>query len=161
MSFKQYGGAKLKKPEKLRGIKQEFSIYYGRKSKCQVFIKDNDVWVKHGDYFSPMLQVDDEYMGMPLSEICKIYLGKDRRKKFVYNDAWGAIVLRNEAWIKLEGLMLDIKKKVFPLDIVADILRQQEEYHGMTELSLCCTEMERFWESVINRIYKCKRVEEM
>ncbi len=76
-------------------------------------------------------------------------MGKERPKKFVYEDAWGDLVARNEAWIRLKNLAADINAGVFALNIIANILRQQEEAHSMEIYELCCTPMERFWEQVV------------
>ena len=81
-------------------------------------------------------------------------MGKERPEKFVYEDAWGDLVARNEAWIKLEGLVDDIARRVFPLDIVANIIRQQELTHSMEMHELRCTYMERFWESTVMTVYQ-------
>ena len=67
-------------------------------------------------------------------------------------DAWGSIVLRNEAWIKLENLILDIKDRVFPVRLKDNILRQMEAYHEFT--NMITGDMERFIESVIKTVEK-------
>lgn len=154
-SIRHYGQPKLPKPKELRGIKQSFSIPHNPKCKCQVFIKGDDVWVKHRDYFSPSLVKPEDY-GKPLGQLYDKYMGKDKSQKFVYEDAWGDIIARSEAWIKLEGLLVDAKRGVFQLNVLANTLRQQERLHNMHEFELCCTYMERFWENVIRRIYSEK-----
>ena len=126
---------------------------YNPKCACQVFIKGNDVWVKHRDYFSPSICEPEDY-GKSLNQLCEKYMGKERSKKFVYEDSWGDLVARSEAWIKLEGLMDDIARGVFPLDIVATIIRQQELTHSMELYELCCTHMERFWENTVMAVYR-------
>lgn len=61
VSFRKYGEPKLTKPKELKGIKQFDSVdYIPKKCKCQIFIKDNDVFIKHNDYFSPILEDTDE-----------------------------------------------------------------------------------------------------
>lgn len=154
--FRKYGQPKLSKPKELKGVKQAFSVdYIVKKCKCQVFIKDNDIWVKHGDYFSPSMKVRDEDMGMPLEVLCKKYLGKDKSNKFIYPDAWGDIVLKQEAWIKLENLVYRLQIGELELDLLNQILRQQEKVCGFKDYDLCCTDMERFWENVIKETKKC------
>ena len=153
--FRRFGQPKLKKPKELHRIKPAFSVMYNPKCACQVFIKGNDVWVKHRDYFSPSMCEPEDY-GKSLNQLCEKYMGRERPKKFIYEDAWGDVIARNEAWIKLEGLMDDIARGVFPLDIVATIIRQQELTHSMELYELCCTPMERFWEQVIFGLIKCQ-----
>lgn len=151
--FRRFGQPKLKKPKELYRINPVFSVAYNPKCMCQVFLKGNDVWVKHRDYFSPSICVPEDY-GKSLNQLCEKYMGKERPKKFVYEDAWGDLVARNEAWIKLEGLVDDIARRVFPLDIVANIIRQQELTHSMEMYELCCTYMERFWENTVMAVYQ-------
>lgn len=149
-SFRKYGESKLSKPKVLKGIKQSFSVKY-LKSKCQVFIKDSNVWIKHRDYFSPSMLLPSEDSGTPMEYLIKKYVGKDRNKKFIYGDAWGDIVLRQEAWLKIENLV-NVVKKVFELDILDSIMRQMEKYHGKEEYSLRPSEMERFIERVVSEL---------
>jgi hypothetical protein len=154
-SFRKYGEPKLSKPKELKGIKQTFSIdYIPKKCKCPIFILGNDVWVQHNDYFSPSMDLPSEDIGMPLGVLCKKYLDKDKKNKFVYPDAWGDIVLRQQAWIKIENLMHRLRLGDFELDLLKDILRQQEMICGFKENELICTDMERFWERVI---IECKK----
>ncbi len=151
-SYRKYGQPKLKKPKEIRGIPQILSVPYNPKCKCQVFVKENDVWVKHRDYFSPSL-VAKKHRGKSLNQLMEIYLGKGKKGKFVYGDSWGDIIARAEAWIELKGLMTDIRNKVFTPKVVSSILRQQEVVHGMRELELEYTYsgnyMVRFWEKVV------------
>ena len=67
-SFRGYGQPKLTKPIKLKGIKQFFSIeYIVNKCRCPVYITENDVWVKHRDYFSNTYIPNMDELGKPLS----------------------------------------------------------------------------------------------
>lgn len=154
-SYRFDGEPKLSKPKELRGIKQVSSIDFIRnKCRCQVFLKDDDVWIKHKDYFSEAQEPEPHELGMPLNYYAEKYMGKSRPKKFYYQDAWGEIVLRNEAWIVLEDLMDDVKSNKFQLDIVKDIREQQENYHNFEGYSLVSTVMERFWEELVRNLYK-------
>lgn len=154
-SFRRYGEPKLKKPKILSGIQQAFSVdYIPGKCRCQVFIKGEDVWIKHKDYFSETYEPTMEELGMPLNYYAEKFLGKDRPKKFAYEDAWGAVVLRNEAWIVIEGLMKEIKSGRFQLDIVREIREQQERLHEFEKYELVSTEMERFWERLVAELCK-------
>lgn len=152
-SFRRYGQPKLPKPTELKGIKQLLSVdYIINKCRCQVFIKDNDIWVKHRDYFSPSFIPPVEDIGKPLDYILEKYFNMGMKKKIVYSDNWSDVVLRSEAWIVVENLIAVIKNNIFELDILKEIVRQQEKIHGFKKYDLCCTDMERFWEKVIREV---------
>lgn len=154
-SMRFYGEPKLSKPLVLKGIKQVSSIPFIRnKATCSVFVKDNDVYIKHVDYFSSEYKPTYEESGMKLNYFTKKFFGKDRPKKFIYDDAWGSVILRNEAWLKLENLVLDIKNKVFLLDIKNSILRQMEEFYNLEYTTLHVGTMERFMENVVRELNK-------
>lgn len=154
-SLRQYGQPKLTKPRELKGIKQVMSIdYIAKKCRCPIFIKDDDVWIQHNDYFSEPMKVPTKDLGMPLEYMANKYLGKHRKARFIYSDAWGSIVLRNNAWVQITNLYSQVQEGRFQLDILNDILRQQEQVHGFDEYELCCTDMERFWEKVVSELYK-------
>lgn len=95
-----------------------------------------------------------EDLGKPLGYLVEKYMDKKRTERFVYSDAWGAIVLRQEAWIKIGGLVDDVKSGRFILGIRDEIRSQQEKYHRFDEFDLCCTDMERFWEGLVFKIKK-------
>ena len=150
-----YNETKLKKPKELKGIKQVFSVdYILKRCKCQIFIKDNDVWIKHKDYFSSSMETPVEDAGTPLSYRSKKYLNKIKNEKFVYSDAWGDIVLRNEAWICIKNLFHKIKLNEFEPVLVNQILRQQEKECCFKEYELSGGDMERFWERLIKELKK-------
>ena len=153
-SMRFYSEPKLSKPKELKGVNQSFSVdYIKNKCKCQIFIKDNDIWIKHRDYFSSIYKPTIDELGKPLNYFAEKFLGKQRPKKFIYGNAWGSVVLRNEAWIILKDLLIDIKNDIFILDILNNILRQMEEYYKIEKYKLCCTDMERFLERVISIVY--------
>ena len=72
----------------------------------------------------------------------------------MYEDAWGDIIARAEAWIRLKNLMADISTGEFALDIVANILRQQEETHSKEIYEMSSKPKERYWEQVIIGLIK-------
>lgn len=147
LSFREYGEPRLPKPKELKNIKPSFSVdYIPKKCKCQVFLKDGDIYVKHRDYFSHVITGNGE----PLEVLVKKHLGIDKAKKFIYGDSWGSIVLRNEAWVKIS----EIDTSVFILNNLQTLLRQQEKLHGFEELELMCTNMERMWETVLQKYYE-------
>lgn len=152
-SHRFYGEPKLSKPKELKGISQTASVeYIANKCRCQVFINGDDVWIKHNDYFSEVIPPEVHEIGMPLNYFAKKYMGKKRANKFIYEDAWGSIIARNQAWIILHGILKDIESGIFELDIINEIRRQQEIYHNFSEYELCCTDMERFWERLVKEV---------
>ena len=157
-SFRKYGEPKLKKPKELNNIKQTLSVdYIPKKCKCQIYIKGNDVWIKHKDYFSSAIPPESHELGMPLNYFAEKYLGKNRPAKFIYHNSWGSVIARNEAWIVVRNLVNEIQSGKFELDIVNKICRQQEKYHQLEEYELCSTDMERFWENVVKKIKNIKQ----
>ena len=154
-SYRIYGQPKLNKPKELKGIKQVFSAdYIPNKCRCPVYIEGNNVWIKHKDYFSPSLKLPMEDIGAPLNVLMTKYTNKKKGQKFIYNDEWGDVVLRNEAWIKLENVCYWLQEGVFVLDILNELLRQQERLHKWEPYELCCSDMERFLERVLLQIKK-------
>lgn len=151
-SVRKYGEPKLPKPSGLKGINKTLSIdYIPKKARCQIFIKDNDIWIKHVDYFSPSLKVEPEDIGSPLKVLCEKYIVDSNRKaKFIYDDSWGDIVLKNEAWICIENLMI-YKNIIHPTDLVNTLLTQQEKYSvfKFKELQLQDSTMSRFYENLL------------
>lgn len=100
----------LKKPQKLKCISQIGSVILGRKTSNGVFIKDEDLYIKCNDYFSPSLKVDREDFDKPLSYLARKYVGGIHTDKFIYPDCWGDIVLRRVAWIKFSWYLAYIKE---------------------------------------------------
>lgn len=72
----------------------------------------------------------------------------------MYTDNWGSVVLRNEAWILLKGLICEIQKRTPIWVIKNNILRLQEKACKFEEYELECSDMERFWERVIVKLMK-------
>lgn len=116
-SYRLWGQPKLKKPDELKGISQSFTVdYIANKCKCQCFVKDNDLWIKHRDFFSSLHKPDAEDCGTPLNHRLKKYFGENKSylDRFVYSDTWGSIVLRNEAWIVFRNLKDTIMRTEVP-----------------------------------------------
>ena len=133
ISKRIYGEPKLSKPKDLKNIKQAFSVKLNTKCKCPIFTKGNDVYIKVKDWFSD-------------------YIPKELiRHKFIYNDSFGAVVFRNEAWIKIDNLICQVKN-VFILDILKNILRDIEALAGFEYLELECSAFSRMIEETLNKI---------
>ena len=45
-------GGKLPKPEEIRGVRKFASVSFEGICQCQLFLKDDDLYIKHNDYFS-------------------------------------------------------------------------------------------------------------
>lgn len=148
ISYRKYGQPKLTKPKELKGIEKSYSVdFIKNKCRCQVFIKDDDIYIKHRDYFSDELKVDDKDNDKSLSYLSNKYLGKDKAEKFVYDDSWGSIVLRDEAWICLKNIipLLNISNAITLARLIVEKL---EDYHNSRRYEIDL-EWERFFEKVI------------
>ena len=99
ISSRRYGEPKLIKPIELKGLKHTYSIINGVR-KNQIFIKNNDIWIKDNDYFSTYLSQE---------KAKELGLKFNIKKKFVYNDNYGPIVLRGEGWLCIKNLLLYIE----------------------------------------------------
>ena len=131
---------KLKKPKELKGIKQAFSVdWIDRKCRCSCYVLDNDIYIKHRDFGSiPLYGLTAEEKKM----------GKGR---FIFNDNWGCVVLRGEAWIILKDVIADINNEVFVVKIFQKLAEQITGEFG-------CCEWERFFERIIWEYNKWKEI---
>lgn len=150
VSYRVFGEPKLTKPKELKGIKQSGSVdYIPDKCKCQYFILGDDVYMKHRDYFS-LTYCKPEDIGTPLNYRLKKYGIEPKKNKFVYDDCWGAIVLRNEAWIKLSNLIPIIRQSSTPRLLGGQISELQRKYHKFTRrLDM---DWNRFWEELCGQL---------
>lgn len=153
-SHRYYGEPKLTRPKELKGIKQIGSVdFIPKKCKVQIFIKDNDAYLKHTDYFSSSWKPPKgERIDMPLSYYMKKYFSKDKKDKFVYPDCWGDIVLRNEAWILLKDIIPLIKteNEVIATQKILKLQQQERKYSHINSSNEC--EWKNFWERVTKYI---------
>lgn len=152
-SHRYYGEPKLQKPKELKNIKSIGNAeFIAKKCNPKVFVKNDDVYVQHTDYFSSMWRPPtDEKIDMPLSYYAKKYFNKKRGEKFVYSDCWGSIVLRNEAWIQLKNVIPLIKTEdeyIFANTVIK--LQKGDKY---SDLSL--NEAETHWHQFWCSVYKC------
>lgn len=152
VSYRLYGQPKLMKPTELKGIKQSFTTDWNPKCKCQCFVKDNDLWIKHRDFFSASHRPKDEDIGTPLVYRAKKYFGEYYKgDKFCYPDSWGDIVLRNEAWIVFRnfGQVLH-RDKHFPIKSMIKAFSRTGFCirHSISQYDLGNSDWERFFEGV-------------
>lgn len=105
-SRRVYGQPKLAKPSELKGVKPIGSAtFIPKRCSPQVFVKDGDVWIKHTDFFSEMWRPPLDDIGKSQDYYLNKYFNQHRTKKFTYSDNWGAIVLRNEAWLCIKNMV--------------------------------------------------------
>ena len=106
LSQRHYGEPKLKMPKELKGIVKSGTVPFGAKCKCPVYITKTHIYLKHRDYFSPSIS-------MPQAKEAGII---DKwNPKFIYNDNFGSVVLRCEAWIRIPKLIFEQYKSLFIL----------------------------------------------
>ena len=102
ISRRSYGEPKLIKPLELKNIKPVFSITYeGRKN--QIFIKNNDVWIKHNDYFSTSISQEEA-----IERGIDFYV----RERLVYRNNYSPVILRGEGWLCIKNLLLYIHNNI-------------------------------------------------
>lgn len=155
-SHRYYGEPKLPKPKELKGIKQLCSVdFISNKCRTPIFIKDNDLWIKHSDYFSSEWRPPKgERLDMPLSYYAKKYFNKEKNEKFVYPDCWGSIVLRNEAWLHIKDIIPMIRTEN-PANIAKTILElQAKDNYSPHDLDSLDCEWCNYWENIIRKVQK-------
>lgn len=157
-SKRVYGEPKLSKPTALKGVKSNFSIAYNEHCACPVFVLGDDIWLKHRDYFSSSFVPSDGEFGVPLEAIANKYFNIDKKSKFIYPDAWGDIVLRNESWICIQNLLHHVRINPSRMNLLGKILKQQAELLGFKESDLYGSDMERFYENLLDKLYLLKAV---
>lgn len=153
-----YGQPKLVKPKELKNINSIGSVeFVPNHCNPQIFIKDDDIWIKHTDYFSANWRPPkDERIDMPLNYYANKYFNKNKGTKFVYADDWGDIVLRNEAWLKITNVVELIRKCNYNCyqsehRMAHEILNKQTSKLGFEDYSC---EWERYWENVMRFVNK-------
>lgn len=156
LSRRTYGQPKLAKPKELKGISPIGKVtYIPKHCNPQVFIKDNDVYIKHTDYFSYLwIPPTGERIGMPLKYYLEKYFDTTRKAEFIYPDGYGLIVLRNEAWICLKNYVHYIKTDN-PVLVAQSIVNQQKnDIYTQDLLNNISTQINwsHFWENVCNLV---------
>lgn len=153
LSERRYGEPKLSKPVEIKDICQAFSIpyVYGRQNNVKasnlIYIKGDDIFMKIRDYNSQLFRPHPEFRNAPLSVIVERYFPeKSVRQKFIYNDCWGSVVLRGEAWMCFRHIIPLIKKAdlLVSLNVLINLSREFP-YLDSREWHFCC-------ENLINQI---------
>jgi len=144
-------GRDYQKPKELRGLRKFASVDFS-KCKCQLFLKGDDLYIDHHDYFSPLWRPPADDIGKPMNYYLKKYFGCSRPEKFCYADNWGGIVLQSKAWLRITNFVPMVKilnasqisKKVWPMI---------REYHKWPPYEQN-TDWERFLEDVAKATLK-------
>ena len=142
-------GDKVSKPKELKGVQKIASVTFINRCKCQLFLDGSDLYIKHPDYFSPTY-CQPEDIGMPLSYRAKKYQVSAPREKFIYDDNWGAVVLRREAWIKISNFC-PLIRYLNNVQVSAAVWSLMCKYHSWSS-SEHNTDWAAFLESVANAV---------
>ena len=95
---------------------------------CQLFLDGSDLYINHCDYFSQMWRPPDGDIGKPTSYYLKKYFGISKPEKFVYADSWGAIVIRNRAWLRITNFV-QLVKHLNSVQVAATVWPMIRNYH--------------------------------
>lgn len=144
--------SEVKKPEVLKGIVKFASVSFEGMCQCQLFLNGWDLYIKHGDYFSPEYH-NPEDCGTPLLyRLNKYGIQHGRKERFIYADCWGAIVLRRVAWIKISNFV-SLVRHLNNVEVAAAVWPMIRSYHhwGNDEQN---GGWNRFWGTVANTTRK-------
>lgn len=148
---RKYGEPKLNKPKVLKGLKGTSIDFIPGKCKFQYFKTDEDLYILCRDFFSPIFRPPVEDVGMPLEAILKKHFNVNKKSKsFVYPDTWGSVVLRNEAWLKLENYkIIDTQSK--------NQFERRKEFKnvfvsGLLKAGYVVSEDDTYWQNFIERL---------
>lgn len=147
VSFRKYGQPKLDKPKELRGLKGMSVVYIPNHCTNQYFIDDKDLWIKSRDYFSPSYRLTED-IGTPLEYLIKKYGIKSKKSSgFIYNDCWGDIVLRQEAWMRFSNIIPYIG--IVPYTELAEMATKKiQDYHHFTD------GLDFYWRDMFEHMFK-------
>ena len=158
VSYRFYGQPKLAKPAELKGVKQSFSAdYIPKKCSCPCFVKGDDLWIKHRDFFSTSHRPSDpKDNGTPLTYRAKKYFGMDftGKEKFIYNDCWSDIILRNEAWIVFRNIKPTLIRNKHDLSQILVEMFSKTNFckkHSIDYLDLINSDWQRFFEETARK----------
>lgn len=136
---RNYGQPKCKKPKFLNSKTQIGTVFFLQRCACRIYEYDGFVYVHHKDWFS-------SYIGK--EEAIRRGIIEKYNQKFVYNDNFGSVVLRNECIFKLQKP----DTKEFILKIRIKLIKELAKMVGIDWTELCCWEWEDFFEQVIKLI---------
>ena len=153
-SHRYYGQPKLSKPKELKNINSIGSAtFISKKCSPQIYIKDNDIYIKHTDYFSSLWRPPKGEIGNEQSYYLNKYFNINSSKKFIYGDNFASIVLRNEAWILLKNSVQIIKSTDNYLIFVKLVISQQKlDKYSYLNTEDMLTQWENFYMNVYSLV---------
>lgn len=137
LSSRRWGEPKLTTPKELKGIKKEGSIPFGTKCACPVYFTPTHIYIKHRDWFSPSISFPEAKAAGIIDNI---------RMKFVYNDNFGSVVLRSEAWLRMPLLLLTRWHGLLP---AYGLTLEMERTCELPEGTLCVYDWTHFFEELL------------
>lgn len=137
LSSRRYGEPKLKMPKELKGIHKAGSVPWGPKCACRVYITPTHIYLKHRDWFSPCISLEKAKQAGIINKW---------DSKFVYNDNFGSVVLRCEAWLRMPRSLLSADLGLIP---ALGLCLEMERTLGMQEGLLCNHDWVHMFEELI------------
>lgn len=137
ISSRKWGEPPLKKPKELKGEKQAGTVPYGHKCQCPVYVTKTHIYLKHRDWFSPCISIQKAKDAGIID---------DWDKRFIYNDRFGGVVLRCEAWLHFPLLMITGWKGYLP---AYGLLMEFEKFLGLEEGTLYYYDWVNMFEELI------------
>lgn len=126
---------------KLRSLKQMHidaekigSITFG-KCKCPVYRNRHRIYIKHRDWFSESISID---------EALEYGIIDKKKKKFIYNDNFGSVVLRAEAWLEVDP------EKGFKPELVEKMVQEIESICKLRHYELHNADWVIFFEQLVD-----------
>lgn len=109
---RRWGAPKLKRPKELKGLKKAFSVGDRRLRLDWYLLPGGKAIVYCNTFFSKSYSPPPEFgpcysMNETIEAFNKQYprLALNKKKgRFIYEDSFGEIILRNEAWLEFSGL---------------------------------------------------------
>lgn len=128
LSERRYGEPKLPTPKELKGIKKIGTVRFmggtNKGAACPVYVTKTHIYLKHRDWFSPCISFAKAKEAGILDNI---------RQKFVYDDNFGGVILRCEAWLRMPLLIITRWRGLLP---EYGLLMEMARTLGKTELQL-------------------------
>lgn len=120
--------SEVKKPEVLKGVMKFASVSFEGMCQCQLFLNGQDLYIKHGDYFSPELHNSEDFGTPLLYRLDKYGIPHGKKEKFIYADCWGAIILRRVAWIRISNFA-SLVHHLNNVEVAATVWPMMRSYH--------------------------------
>jgi hypothetical protein len=145
---RKYGEPKLKKSTVCKNENLDGTVFWSdgqTKCACKVWTYADRIYVLHRDWFSKSISIP---------EALKRGLLTTEKKKFIYNDNFGGVILRNEAIISFNVPPLD----KFILDNCFSLVKEFAEMLGD---EWCDLYLLHRWEDFFEAILKLKMNKEV